>query len=79
MNELAMLRTPNRPLGKNNRIVRIYLFFMLMTLAMNIVTAIANSQPVTLLVIVIFLTVDFFIFASVFMSRSSYIERSKEI
>lgn len=43
MNELAMLRTPNRPLGKNNRIVRVYLFFIVMTLAMNIVTAMANS------------------------------------
>lgn len=79
MNELAMLRTPNRPLGKNNRVVRIYLFFMVMTLAMNIVTAMATSQPITLLIIVIFLTVDLLIFTSVFMSRSSYIERSKEI
>ena len=79
MNELAMLRTPNRPLGKNNRIVRVYLFFIVMTLAMNIVTAMANSQPITLIIILIFLTVDLLIFTSVCMSRSSYIERSKEI
>ena len=79
MNELAMLRTPNKPLNKNNRIVRIYLFFIILTLAMNIVTAMANSQPITLMIIVIFLAVDFFIFLSVMMSSSSYIECSKQI
>ena len=35
MTELAMLRTPNQPLGKSNRIVNIYLVFMLISLAMN--------------------------------------------
>ena len=79
MTELAMLRTPNKPLKKNNRVVRIYIFFFLITLAMNIVVAMANSQPITLCVVLAFLIADLLIFASIWLSKSSYIERSSKV
>ena len=74
-----MLRTPNKPLKKNNRIVYIYLFFFFTTLAMNVLISIANSQPITLMIILVFLATDLLVFLSVWLSNSSYIEPNRQV
>ena len=74
-----MLRTPSKPLEKNNRIVRIYLIFIFLTLGMNIVVAMANSQPIILMIILSFITADLLVFGSIWLSKSSYIENNNKV
>lgn len=42
MTELAMLRTPNKPLEPNSKVVSIYLLLMLLTFAMNTLLSLQN-------------------------------------
>ena len=74
-----MTRSPNKPLGKNNRIVRIYLFLFTLTYGMNAVVSLSNAQVTLLGLISAVLVGDLAVFVTIWLSKSSYIEPSKEI
>jgi len=77
--EMIMLRTPNKPLTKNNRIVIVYLFLFIATLSMNVVLALAEQRFVTPIVVAAFWVIDIAVFFSIWRSSSSYIERDPEV
>ena len=68
-----MLRQPNKPLTKNDRIVRIYLFLFSLTFAMNCMIAFEHSQMALLIIVVVILVLDLAVFTSIWLSKSSYI------
>ena len=43
MQELVMLRSPNKPVERNNRVVNVYLFLIFMTAAMNALVSLSNG------------------------------------
>mmetsp|Transcript_27499 Transcript_27499/g.36769 ORF Transcript_27499/g.36769 Transcript_27499/m.36769 type:complete len:205 (+) Transcript_27499:1880-2494(+) len=76
---MIMLRTPNKPLTKNNRIVIVYLFLFIATLSMNVVLALAEQRFITPIVVAAFWVIDIAVFFSIWRSSSSYIERDPDV
>ena len=74
-----MLRTPNKPLGRNNRVVLIYLILFIVTLAMNCLLALSDGKLVTLILISIIWTADIIMFISVWCSKGSFIEHDPSV
>ena len=74
-----MIRQPNKPLTKNDRIVKIYLLLIGLTFLMNSLVAIENSHKAFLIILVVILVLDLSVFLSVWLSKSSYIQPSKQI
>lgn len=79
MVEVAMTRSPNKPLGKSNRIVRIYLLLFAVTYAMNTVISLQNSQLTLLGLTTVVLVSDLVVFCTIWLSKSSFIEPSKAV
>jgi len=74
--ELVMLRTPNKPLDRNNRVVSIYVALFCLTLAMNVAIALHGARTATLIVILAVWSVDIMIFCSIWTSKAQFISRS---
>ena len=74
-----MIRQPNKPLTKNDRIVKIYLLLIGLTFLMNSLVAIENSHKAFLIILVVILVLDLSVFLSVWLSKSSYIQPSEQI
>lgn len=76
MTEVAMLRSPNQPLGKNNRIVNIYLILILTSILMNGFVAFDHMQTFIFVISLTILVFDLGVFFRIWYSKASYIERS---
>ena len=68
MAEVVMLRTPNAPMTKSNRIVALYLLIFFVTIAMNIVIAWVSHSPIILIVTALFWINDLIVFTTVWKS-----------
>ena len=79
MTELAMLRTPNKPLEQNHKVVSIYLLLMLLTFAMNTILALQNQTLVLLCILTGSLIADLIVFSFVWNSKSSFIKQSSDV
>ena len=74
-----MLRTPNKPLQKSNRIVLFYLLLFNITMFMNVVIGIDGQRYTSLGVLAAIWIVDIAIFFTVWRSTSSFIVPSSEV
>jgi len=63
-----MIKQPNKPLTKNDRIVKFYLFLIGLTFLMNSFVAIEHSHKAFLMILVIILVLDLAVFVSVRLS-----------
>ena len=79
LTELIMLSTPNQPLQKNNRVVRIYLLLFILSFIMNTIVALSIGQTFILMLIFSLVGTDLVVFFSIWRYNTSYIEKNNKI
>ena len=79
MSEVIMLRTPNAPLERNNRIVSMYLVLFIVSIIMNTVIFIEKQMFVLFVIIGLLWINDIIVFVTIWRSESSFIQRNKEV
>ena len=79
MSEVIMLRTPNAPLERNNRIVSMYLVLFIVSIIMNTVIFIEKQMFVLFVIIGLVWINDIIVFVTIWRSESSFIQRNKEV
>lgn len=74
-----MLATPNKPLGKSNRIAAFYLAITFGTLGVNIWITLRRQMYVGLAIFVFLVLLDLFLFCKTISSSSIYIQRNSDL
>ena len=74
-----MLRTPNAPMTRNNRIVAMFLFFIIVTLVMNVLVALSGNNFKMMIITGLLWINDLIMFTVIWRSESSFIERDTDV